>query len=229
MESKWIEIEVSPGQPKFENWEGDDFARPKSRRFEKSRTLRSLFFFPFRLAIRTYDSAGTKRYWSVIEAVGRFQTPCRWEPPRTRFPRSLRVSLRERNVPPSRIGGHAGRAPFSRRERDRENKRPRMRVLRKGHAYRERYLWDRGARARADECLDPLIADARSFFNYQQGSATRYETPWFISVLIGRRWPHKSGAPELLGWNFTRSFTANFSIIANRARDTARESIRDGR
>lgn len=73
------------------------------------------------------------------------------------------MSFRERNVPPSRIGGHAGRAPFSRRERDRENKR-------RGCAYYEKdtpIAGDMGkieVCARGYGCLDPLIADAQFFF-----------------------------------------------------------------
>ena len=50
---------------------------------------------------------------------------------------------RERNVRPSRIDGYAGRAPFSRRKRDCENKRRGCGVLRKGYAYREKILWVR--------------------------------------------------------------------------------------
>jgi len=41
------------------------------------------------------------------------------------------ATCRERNAPPSRIGGHAGRAPFSRRERKTARTETRMRCYEK--------------------------------------------------------------------------------------------------
>lgn len=52
-------------------------------------------------------------------------------------------------MPPSRIGGHAGRAPFSRRERDRARiEGEDARITKRTRLSRERYGRDRGVRDR---------------------------------------------------------------------------------
>lgn len=83
--------------------------------------------------------------------------------------RGLGVSLRERNVPPSRIGGHAGRAPFSRRERDRANKRRGCACYEKDTPI-ARDMGEIKVYARGAECLDLLIAQS---WNQQSSNARR--------------------------------------------------------
>lgn len=63
-------------------------------------------------------------------------------------------------MPPSRIGGHAGHAPFSRRERERENKRRGCACYEKDTPIAADITGEIKvcALARGDERLDPLIA-----------------------------------------------------------------------